>query len=208
VPSDGWPADYWNSEPADSPSDTAAPTDRWSEAPSAAYPTYNFRVKAGKAASLVLPVKSVPIGVSYLNAKDVRGSITIADANTYGLSLDQLRAKFERWYYDKQRAADARSIVPRPKRSSPPPPRRSRLSSRRRRPPRALLASLEAERAVHHHERRSPSLNQRHHCPVAHPGVQLGMAQRLAGVWEYPASLSAAECAATVSLGSWRSCAA
>lgn len=103
VPTTGWPPDHWNSKHASAPGTSASSEDRWAEAPAAAYPTYNFSVRAGRSASLALPVKAVPLGVSYLDAKRVQGSITIADANTYGLSLDQLRGEFEHWFYDDAR---------------------------------------------------------------------------------------------------------
>lgn len=98
IQSSGWPPDHWNTKPDAVTGSTSPQPDRWGEAPSAAYPTYTFHVRAGKSATLALPIKSVPIGASYLQAQAITGSVTIADAHTYGLSLDQLRAEFEEWY--------------------------------------------------------------------------------------------------------------
>lgn len=54
------------------------------EAPRAAFPSYSFEVRRSGGLGLALPIKGVPVGLSYLGSDRATGSVTIADARTYG----------------------------------------------------------------------------------------------------------------------------
>jgi hypothetical protein len=68
------------------PGDTKA----WSVAPSAGFPTYAFSVRDGGSFNLALPVLAVPVGLSLLDGDAAQGTITIADARTYGVDTVSL----------------------------------------------------------------------------------------------------------------------
>lgn len=53
-------------------------------APRAAFPAYSFEVVSGGGTSLALPIKGVPIGLSFMKTDSADGTVTLADAYTYG----------------------------------------------------------------------------------------------------------------------------
>jgi hypothetical protein len=69
----------------------------WSVAPSTSFPTYSFSVKSGGGFSLALPVQGVPVGLSLLGGQAAQGTITIADAHTYGVDTMSLYADLLAW---------------------------------------------------------------------------------------------------------------
>jgi hypothetical protein len=66
-------------------------------APAAAFPTYSFSVKSGSAFSGALPIQGVPVGLSLLGASEATGSVTIADARTYGVDMLSLSEELRVW---------------------------------------------------------------------------------------------------------------
>src|SRR5574337_1023556 len=76
------------------PSDAATP---WSAAPNASFPTYSFSARRGGGFNLALPVQGVPIGLSLLGGDAAQGTITIADARTYGVDTISLHHDVSEW---------------------------------------------------------------------------------------------------------------
>jgi hypothetical protein len=76
------------------PSDAAAP---WSAAPNASFPTYSFSARRGGGFTLALPIQGVPIGLSLLGGNVAQGTITIADARTYGVDTISLHSEVSEW---------------------------------------------------------------------------------------------------------------
>lgn len=73
----------------------------WSLAPTASFPTYSFSVKNGGGFNLALPVQGVPVGLSLLGGDAAQGTITIADARTYGIDTISLYEDVRKWAEDK-----------------------------------------------------------------------------------------------------------
>lgn len=71
----------------------------------AAFPTYRFRVKSGAGLKLALPVQGVPLGLNWLQSGSAIGSVTIAEASTYGVSLAELSGELETWSNHPDRLA-------------------------------------------------------------------------------------------------------
>ena len=69
----------------------------WYQAPRAAFPSYTFKVESGQGINVALPVKGVPVALSLLNTDQATGSVTIADAYTFGLPYDQMEEKVYLW---------------------------------------------------------------------------------------------------------------
>ncbi len=67
------------------------------EAPRAAFPTYTFKVRTGQSGGLALPIKGVPVGLNFLNSQSADGSVTIADARTYGGNESVLLKGLRTW---------------------------------------------------------------------------------------------------------------
>jgi hypothetical protein len=70
-------------------------------APRAAFPTYQFEVRSGVGAALALPIKGVPVGLNIMNTQSANGSVTIADARTYGGDPDTLYRMLRKWAEDE-----------------------------------------------------------------------------------------------------------
>ena len=75
-------------------------TSAWNMAPSAGFPTYTFSVKSGSGIQVALPIQGIPVGLGLIKADSASGSVTIADAHTYGLPFDYLHKKIEEWAED------------------------------------------------------------------------------------------------------------
>lgn len=75
-------------------SDTAAP---WSSAPNASFPTYSFSTRRGGGFNLALPIQGVPVGLSLLDGDAAQGTVTIADARTYGVDTVSLHQDVSTW---------------------------------------------------------------------------------------------------------------
>jgi len=69
----------------------------WTLAPNASFPTYSFSARRGGGFNVALPVQGVPVGLSLLGGDATQGSITIAEARTYGLDTLSLHADVRRW---------------------------------------------------------------------------------------------------------------
>ncbi len=79
------------------PEDSSDQKTEWRQAPLAAFPTYSFSVKSGGGINVALPVQGIPVGLSLMKTDSASGSITIADARTYGVSFDQIDDKVRQW---------------------------------------------------------------------------------------------------------------
>lgn len=75
----------------------AAGNRAWERAPRAAFPSYGFTVQSGAGLSLAVPVKGVPVGLSLLGSDSATGSITIADARTFGADVESVWGDLRVW---------------------------------------------------------------------------------------------------------------
>lgn len=80
-------------------------------APRVAFPTYSFEVSTSGGLGLALPLKGVPTGFGFLNAKRATGSVTIADARTYGVDARTAHETMVDWASDPQIRAQLASAV-------------------------------------------------------------------------------------------------
>src|SRR5215471_7603274 len=69
----------------------------WTLAPNASFPTYSFSARRGGGFNVALPVQGVPVGLSLLGGDATQGSITIAEARTYGVDTLSLHADVRLW---------------------------------------------------------------------------------------------------------------
>lgn len=67
------------------------------DAPRVAFPSYSFEVRRGGAFGLAIPIKGVPVGLSYLRSDRVTGTVTIADARTYAGDAWTLYSGLDTW---------------------------------------------------------------------------------------------------------------
>jgi len=65
--------------------------------PAAAFPDYTFEAKRGMGTRLAVPISGVPVGLSFLGASTVNGSVTMSDAFTYGLDDASLMKSLYEW---------------------------------------------------------------------------------------------------------------
>jgi hypothetical protein len=82
----------------------------WGTAPTASFPTYSFSAKSGGGFSLALPVQGVPIALNLLGGQAGEGTITIADARTYGIDAASMYEDVVEWA--KQNADYLRQFAP------------------------------------------------------------------------------------------------
>jgi hypothetical protein len=82
------------------PDDAIAP---WSPAPTASFPTYSISTRRGGGFNLALPIQGVPIGLSLLGGDAAQGTVTIADARTYGIDTISLHKQVSDWAEDERR---------------------------------------------------------------------------------------------------------
>lgn len=69
----------------------------WQAAPHAGFPTYQFSVDQSSGASLAIPVQGIPFALGLMNSFKASGSVTIADAYTYGLENAALYSRVKEW---------------------------------------------------------------------------------------------------------------
>jgi hypothetical protein len=62
----------------------------WGRAPKAAFPSFSFSARSGGGLGVALPVQGVPVGLGLLGGEAAHGTITIADARTYGVDTISL----------------------------------------------------------------------------------------------------------------------
>ena len=69
----------------------------WKKAPRAAFPTYQFSVSTGSGLSLAIPIQGVPVALGLMNSGKASGTVTIADAFTFGLDNFHLTSLVQNW---------------------------------------------------------------------------------------------------------------
>ena len=69
----------------------------WTLAPNASFPTYAFSARRGGGFNVALPVQGIPVGLSLLGGDATQGTITIAEARTYGVDTISLYDDVRRW---------------------------------------------------------------------------------------------------------------
>lgn len=72
-------------------------TPPYHEVPTVAFPTYSFSTARGGGFDLALPISGVPVGISLLGARTSSGTVTIADAHTYGVDAESLDLDVRDW---------------------------------------------------------------------------------------------------------------
>lgn len=69
----------------------------WKVAPRAAFPTYQFSVNTGKGLNLAIPIQGVPLALGLMNSGKASGTVTIAEAFTFGLDHFNLVNLLTEW---------------------------------------------------------------------------------------------------------------
>ncbi len=69
----------------------------WTSAPHAAFPTYQFSVRTGSGLNLAIPLEGVPLALGLMNSGRASGTVTIADAYTYGMDTWHLEKLVRAW---------------------------------------------------------------------------------------------------------------
>ncbi len=69
----------------------------WKIAPHAAFPTYQFKVRTGAGLNLAIPIQGVPFALGLMNSGSASGTVTIADAYTYGLDNYNMERLVRGW---------------------------------------------------------------------------------------------------------------
>jgi len=67
------------------------------DAPRAAFPSYTFSAKSGMGLGVALPIHGLATALSFLRSEAVSGTVTIADAHTYGADLSDLYHRLNDW---------------------------------------------------------------------------------------------------------------
>ncbi len=75
----------------------AGQTNTSTNAPRAAFPTYNFSISRGGGAKLALPISGVPVAFNLMQTRSAKGSVTISDAATYGVDVLPLYNQVKSW---------------------------------------------------------------------------------------------------------------
>ncbi|MEO8007068.1 MAG: hypothetical protein ABI728_00905 [Betaproteobacteria bacterium] len=99
----GWPhvvdGDKAPPRPWQFPGDDSAKAD-FSNAPLAAFPTYNFSVSRSGGLNVAIPVQGVPLGLNLLDSASANGTITMKDAFTYALPARTMYDAIQQWCRD------------------------------------------------------------------------------------------------------------
>ena len=69
----------------------------WKMAPRAAFPTYQFSVSTGAGINLAIPIQGVPVALGLMSTGKASGTVTIADAFTFGLDISHLTSMVQDW---------------------------------------------------------------------------------------------------------------
>jgi hypothetical protein len=69
----------------------------WEIAPHAAFPTYQFSVETGSGLNLAIPIQGIPFALGLMNSGRASGTVTIADAYTFGLDNYRLERIVRDW---------------------------------------------------------------------------------------------------------------
>jgi hypothetical protein len=86
--------------PTSSPPATNTPVKHRFESarlPAAAFPDYGFEASQGVGLKLAVPISGVPVGMSFMGASSVKGSVTLSEAFTYGLDDATLFKELYDW---------------------------------------------------------------------------------------------------------------
>jgi hypothetical protein len=67
------------------------------DAPRAAFPSYSFSAQSSLGLSLALPIHGIPAALGFLHTDAVSGTVTIADAHTYGADVTELYGSLDKW---------------------------------------------------------------------------------------------------------------
>jgi hypothetical protein len=76
---------------------TPGKAEAWVLAPNASFPTYAFSARRGGGFNVALPVQGIPVGLSLLGGDATQGTITLAEARTYGVDTMSLHDDVRRW---------------------------------------------------------------------------------------------------------------
>jgi hypothetical protein len=74
----------------------------WKIAPRAAFPTYQFSVATGSGLNLAIPIQGIPFALGLMNSGKASGTVTLADAFTYGLDNVRLSNLVQAWANQKR----------------------------------------------------------------------------------------------------------
>ena len=66
-------------------------------APRAVFPSYTFKVENRAGLGLAIPVKGIPVGLSYMQADRADGSLVIGDARSYGVDSMLAYGRLRSW---------------------------------------------------------------------------------------------------------------
>ncbi|MGD9167226.1 MAG: hypothetical protein PVH33_10980 [Syntrophobacterales bacterium] len=75
----------------------------WKKAPRAAFPTYQFSVQTGAGLNLAIPIQGVPFALGLMNSGSASGTVTIADAYTFGLDNFSMERLVREWGMENRR---------------------------------------------------------------------------------------------------------
>ena len=83
--------------PAQWQNSTGSNAHQWDTAPRASFPTYQFSAQKGAGVNLAIPIQGVPFSLGLMNTGRASGTVTIADANTFGLDNVKLWRLVTTW---------------------------------------------------------------------------------------------------------------
>ena len=69
----------------------------WMEAPGASFPAYTFKVERGGGANIMVPISSVPVGMSLLGTDKAQVTVIIRNARTLGIDIASLYDQVFEW---------------------------------------------------------------------------------------------------------------
>jgi hypothetical protein len=93
----GKPIPHDRPKPKNPSANAKAPRFSLAPLPAAAFPDYTFEAKRGMGTRLAVPINGVPVGLSFLGASTVNGSVKMSDAFTYGLDDEYLLKSVYEW---------------------------------------------------------------------------------------------------------------
>ena len=77
--------------------------DGWELAPIAAFPSYQFSVRTGSGLNLAIPIQGIPLALGFMNSGSASGTVTIADAHTFGLDNVRMEKLVREWGRSQRR---------------------------------------------------------------------------------------------------------
>jgi uncharacterized protein YdcH (DUF465 family) len=91
------PPAQWQEEDEGGSNDTHQIKHHWNMAPHAAFPPYQFSVKTGSGLNLAIPIQGIPFALGLMKSGKANGTVTIADAYTFGLDIYRLEKEVSDW---------------------------------------------------------------------------------------------------------------